>query len=114
MTEPMVDALLPLPPRVFAILLLLAEGPRHGYAVLQALRAAGPDRLPPGPATVYRTLKEMEAAGLISAEAEPAGASGGPPRRTWRLSGFGRRVTAAEAGRMRKLAMRAGELLADT
>ena len=37
MTE--IDALLPLPPATFHILLALADGDRHGYAIIQDVEA---------------------------------------------------------------------------
>lgn len=113
MTEPLAAAMLPLPPRVFAILLILAEGPRHGYGIMQELRDEGAV-LHPGPATLYRTLKEMEGDGLITLSAGPAGESSGPPRRYYGLTGFGRRVAAAEVRRMKALVGRAGELLPES
>ena len=111
MSEPDVQAFLPLQARVFAILLLLAEGPRHGYAVMRELKEGAQERFLLGPATLYRTLKEMQGDGLITSVARESGESDGPPRRYYQLSGFGRRVAAAEAARMRGLVRRAGELL---
>lgn len=110
MIERDVGALLPLRPRVFGILLALAEGPRHGYGIMRELSdEAGQGLL--GPGTLYRTLKEMQQAGLITAAGGPTDASDGPPRRYYTLTGFGKRVAAAEAGRMRALVMRAGRVL---
>jgi len=112
MTERDTDRLLPLRPRIFAILLELAEGPRHGYALMRVLHegAAG-ERWLLGPATLYRTLKQMLGDGLITSTEGPGDESEGPPRRYYKLSGFGKRVTAAEAERMRALVERAGVLL---
>jgi DNA-binding PadR family transcriptional regulator len=97
---------------VFAILLMLAEGSRHGYAIMKKLRETSAERLPPGPATLYRTLKEMQGDGLITSTKGDGEESDGPPRRYYKLTGFGKRVAAAEAARMRSLAHHAGELLA--
>jgi len=111
MIEPDVGARLPLKGRVFAILLLLAEAPRHGYAIMRELQASGAEPLPPGPATLYRTLRDMQEDGLITSRQGALEDSGGPPRRYYALSGFGRRVAAAEAARLRGLVRRAGALL---
>jgi DNA-binding PadR family transcriptional regulator len=93
-------------PRVFAILLALAEGPRHGYGLMQTLQEDPTEQWLLGPATLYRTLKEMQEEGLITSTDGPDEGSGGPPRRYYRLTAAGRRSGAAEAARMAALARR--------
>jgi DNA-binding PadR family transcriptional regulator len=107
MTEPDVKARLPVPPRTFAILLALAEEPKHGYRLMRELQENPVEQWLLGPATLYRTLKQMEGQGLITATDGPDRDSDGPPRRYYALSGFGRRVGEAEATRMRLLVGRA-------
>lgn len=92
-------------PRVFAIMLVLADGPRHGYAVMRALRTDPVEPLPIGPATLYRTLKEMEDAGLITVSEGPDDSSG-PPRQYYALTAAGRRAGTQEAARLAALARR--------
>ena len=62
---------LPLRPPVLEILLTLAEGPLHGYAIIQALR--DPDganiRVETGP--LYRHLRRLLENGLVSQSDEP-------------------------------------------
>lgn len=111
MTERDVQAMLPVRSRVFAILLILAEGERHGYAIMRELRETAAEQFPPGPATLYRILKGMQGDGLITSLAGAGEESDGPPRRYYELTGFGRRVAAAETVRMRGLVRRAGALL---
>lgn len=95
---------LPLPPRVFAILLILAQGPRHGYALMQELREGRSGEVwVVGPATLYRTLKQLEVRRWIAGKDGPAGESDGPPRRYYSLTSLGRRVAGAEAARMSRL-----------
>jgi DNA-binding PadR family transcriptional regulator len=48
-----------------AILLALADGPRHGYAIMAAAREVTGEPL--GPGTLYATLSRLEARGLIEA-----------------------------------------------
>lgn len=48
-----------------AILLALADGPRHGYAIMAAAREITGESL--GPGTLYATLARLEALGLIEA-----------------------------------------------
>ena len=56
---PSPESLLPLPPAAFHILLSLAEGDRHGYAIIQdvAVRTGGGVTL--GAGTLYRTIQRM-------------------------------------------------------
>ena len=60
-----VEALLPLPPMTFHILLALADGERHGYAIIQdvAARTAGAVKISAG--TLYRSVQRMQEQGLI-------------------------------------------------
>ena len=111
MTDRRIAELLPLRPRIFAILLLLAREPRHGYGIMRELQESPGERWLLGPATLYRTLREMEGLGLIHAADGPAEESDGPPRRYYALTGFGKRVAAAEVERMRGLVDRAAGLL---
>src|SRR5215469_10081508 len=53
--------------RLDALLLAaLEDGPRHGYAVMEALRESTGGRLDLPTGTVYPALHRLEAAGLIS------------------------------------------------
>ena len=102
----------PLRPRVFAILLALASGPRHGYGLMQSLQEEPGEGWLLGPATLYRTLKEMERSGMITTADGPDDESGGPPRRYYRLTAHGRAVGSAEAARMASVAARWREVSA--
>ena len=112
MTERDPARLLPLRPRVFAILLALAESPLHGYGLMRKLAEEGAGGLL-GPGTLYRLLKEMQADGLIVTTTAGSGDSDGPPRRYYTLSGFGRRVARAEGERMERLVAKAEMLLSE-
>lgn len=103
--------LLPLKPVVFQILLVLADGERHGWSLVHALQQrTGGERLLPG--NFYRVLKAMLAEGLIE-DAEPSrterelaqadtGANA-DRRRYVRLTPFGRDAARAEARRLEAL-----------
>lgn len=106
MTEGLGSPAEPLRPRIFAILLALAAGPRHGYGLMQTLQEEPGETWLLGPATLYRTLKEMERTGLIAAADGPDEESGGPPRRYYRLTPHGRAVGNAEAKRMAAVSSR--------
>ncbi|HEY6358614.1 MAG TPA: helix-turn-helix transcriptional regulator [Vicinamibacterales bacterium] len=103
--------LLPLKPVVFQILLVLADGERHGWSLVHALQQrTGGERLLPG--NFYRVLKAMLAEGLVE-DAEPSrterelaqadtGANA-DRRRYVRLTPFGREAARAEARRLEAL-----------
>jgi DNA-binding PadR family transcriptional regulator len=48
------------------LLAALEEGPRHGYAVIEALRQTTGGRLDIATGTVYPALRRLESAGLIT------------------------------------------------
>lgn len=68
------------------LLLLLRQGPSHGYELVSALEPFGLGDMAPGP--VYRTLRELEAAGLIESEWDTE-SSAGPARRVYQLTEAG-------------------------
>jgi DNA-binding PadR family transcriptional regulator len=97
-------ALPPLPPHDLHILLALLAGPRHGYAIIQAVasQTRGETRL--GTSTVYAALKRMRADGLIAETARPPGVrSGDQRRRYYRATPFGHAVARAAARRIERL-----------
>ncbi|MQA13975.1 MAG: PadR family transcriptional regulator [Pseudonocardiaceae bacterium] len=75
------------------LLAVLDDEPRHGYAVIEALRAGsgGQFDLPTG--TVYPALRRLEAAGLIRSGWSVVT---GRRRRTYRLTDAGRRALAEQ------------------
>lgn len=95
-----VDALLPLPPATFHILLALSEGERHGYAIIQEVevRTGGELRLSAG--TLYRSIARMVEQGLIAEVTRRASKQDDPRRRYYRITAFG---TAAARAEMRRL-----------
>ncbi|MGO9260979.1 MAG: PadR family transcriptional regulator [Bryobacteraceae bacterium] len=95
--------LLPLSPQVFHILVALAGGDQHGYAIMQdvAARSGGKLRLSPG--TLYGSVKRMLEQGLIvelRANQRPTEQDDDERRRYYRLTPFGRKVAKAEAARL--------------
>ena len=99
-----VDALLPLPPATFHILLALAEGDRHGYAIILEIgvRTGGAVRLSAG--TLYRSIQRMQEQGLIEETRDrPAPDEDDERRRYYRLTEFGAAVARAEARRLTQL-----------
>jgi DNA-binding PadR family transcriptional regulator len=99
------EELLPLTPAVFHILLALADGERHGYAIMSDVESATDGQLKMGPGTLYGSIKRMLAARLIEeSTARPVEGFDDERRRYYRLTLFGRKVTAAESRRVTKLA----------
>ena len=92
--------LLPLPPHDLHVLLALLEAPRHAYGLSQAVDDAdGGVRLEIG--SLYRILSRLTGQGLIEDFDPPPAAEGHEARRRYyRITSFGRRVAAAEAGRL--------------
>ena len=84
------------------ILVSLASGPRHGYAIIQHVLeiSGGRVRLPVG--TLYGSLDRLAEQDLIELDHEETVA--GRPRRYFRLTGDGRQAVVAEAARMQKAA----------
>ena len=96
---------LPLKHSTYQILLALGDGDsRHGYAVMQAITEMSEGRETILPGTLYAALARMVDEGLVE-ESEPRNddASGGPPRRYYRRTSFGRAVARAESERLRAL-----------
>jgi DNA-binding PadR family transcriptional regulator len=90
----------PLTPAVFHILLALADGSRHGYAIMQAVERSADAEPPMGPGTIYGSLQRMEEAGLVREIAAPAD----DRRRLFALLPAGRRALVHEAERLAHLA----------
>lgn len=90
-------------PQVFQILLALSDGSRHGYAIIQQVRAQSDGETRLTASTLYAALKRLLDAGLIDEVDEP-GLSGGPPRRHYRLTKAGERAGKTEARRLDALA----------
>ncbi len=110
------DALLPLTPISFEILLTLADEDRHGYAILQMVEARLQGRLPMRTGTIYRALARLVEEGLIAlAPAGRRAAGHDERRRYYRITPQGRRIARAEAERLadQVAAARAHRLLED-
>jgi PadR family transcriptional regulator, regulatory protein PadR len=71
------------------LLAVLEDGPSHGYALIEEIRArsGGTFDLPEG--TTYPALHRLEAAGLVTSRSTTVG---GRPRRVYRLSRKGSRA----------------------
>jgi len=96
--------LTPLSPAVFHILLSLAEGERHGYALRREIAQRTGGRLKLGPGVLYGSIHKMLAWELIEESDErPDPHLDDERRRYYRITPYGRKVALAEAARMRDL-----------
>jgi DNA-binding PadR family transcriptional regulator len=87
----------PLTPAVLHVLLALADGPLHGYAVMQRVEEDSGVQM--GPGTVYGSIQRLERQGLV----READEDGDARRRPFELTVEGRAALAAEAVRLRRL-----------
>ncbi len=88
----------PLTPAVFHVLLALADGPLHGYPIMQAVVSSCGVAM--GPGTIYGTLERLEGCGFVKEQA----ALRSDRRRTFALLPAGRDALQQEAGRLSRLA----------
>lgn len=90
------------------LLASLENGPRHGYAVKEALRQGSGARFDLPTGTIYPALRRLEAAGLVTGTwAE----DGGRRRRSYELTAAGRRRLAGDRAAWRDFASAVTALL---
>src|SRR3954451_4639176 len=63
--DPPPDELLPLPSATFHILMAVADGDRHGYAIIQDVAARTDGAVVLSAGTLYRSIQRMLEQGLI-------------------------------------------------
>jgi DNA-binding PadR family transcriptional regulator len=94
-----VDHVLPLKPKVLHTLLALADGPRHGYGIMQEVAARSDGQVRVWPAAMYGTLRELEDLDWI-AETEQRPGDDDERRRYFALTPLGKRVLSSEVRRL--------------
>ena len=95
---------IPLKHSTYRVLLSLADGEMHGYGIMQAFAGMtrGREKILPG--TLYASLARMVEDGFVEERDAPTDdPSGGPKRRYYRRTDFGRAVAGAESERLRAL-----------
>ncbi|MEM7416586.1 MAG: PadR family transcriptional regulator [Gemmatimonadota bacterium] len=95
------DDVLPLSPTAFHVLVAMANGPRHGYAIAQEVESLTDGRIVMGPGTLYGSLQRMVASSLIE-EAENPGEEGlhAGRRRYYQMTPLGSAALRAESERL--------------
>ena len=98
------ESFLPLKPRDYEILFVLARGELHGYGLVKKIEARTGGLLSLEPASLYRRIRKLSADGLVAeAEERPSADADDERRRYYRITEQGRAVLAADAQRMRSL-----------
>jgi DNA-binding PadR family transcriptional regulator len=98
------ESLPPLKPKHLHILIALADGPAHGYAVMQEVleRTNGEVRL--WPAALYGSFRELEKLGLIEeSDDRPGPDEDDERRRYYGLTALGQRALDAEIRRLESI-----------
>jgi DNA-binding PadR family transcriptional regulator len=99
-----IEAMLPLPPATFHILMALADEDRHGYAVIQDIASRTDGELKMSAGTLYRSIQRMQEQGLIvETRSRPAPEDDDERRRYYRITPFGLAVARAEAHRLTRM-----------
>ena len=107
--------MIPLTPRVFHILLALADGEQHGYKIMKEVEFRSEGRVRIGPGTLYEAIRRLVEKGLVREVGErPPVEADDDRRRYYRLTKLGRGVLQAEAERLEDLVVfaRTTDLLA--
>jgi DNA-binding PadR family transcriptional regulator len=99
-----VEDQLPLPASAMHVLVALASGEKHGYAIMRDVLDVSGGAVRMGSGTLYGSIKRMLEQGLIEeADERPDPALDDQRRRYYRLTALGRRVGAAEEARLAAL-----------
>ena len=94
----------PLTPAAFQVLLALAAGQAHGYAVMRFVEQVSDATVRLGPGTLYRTIARLLAEGLVEeVEGGDPAAPHDARRRYYRLTPLGHRAAQAEAALLQRL-----------
>ena len=97
------DSLLPLTPGMFQVLIALADGEKHGYAIIKEVARRTDGEIALGAGTLYAIVRRFVQEGVIAESGErPDPALDDERRRYYQLTPFGRDVARAEAARMEK------------
>jgi len=104
---------LPLTPAMFQVLVALADGEKHGYAILKEVARRTEGRVQLRATTLYTVIKRFVVDGLVAESSErPDPALDDERRRYYRLTDHGRAVARAEADRMAEMVTHARRKLA--
>jgi len=103
MTKVEPESFLPLSFANTHILLALADGDRHGYAIMREVEEATAGTIRLGPGTLYRSIESLLANGFIEESLRRPAKDEDQRRRYYRLTAVGRRVLSAESERLARV-----------
>lgn len=97
----------PLTPAMFHVMLALADGNKHGYAILKEVteQTGGEVQLSTG--TLYGIIKRLLESGYIAEVQASSKKNEDSRRRYYRLTDAGRQIAVAEARRLERVVLRA-------
>jgi len=99
-------------PAMFFLLVSLAAGDRHGYALRKDVAARSHGQVRLGPASLYRAIATLVEDGLIAESSRrPAAELDDERRRYFQITDRGRRKLVAEARRLEALAAAARDVI---
>jgi DNA-binding PadR family transcriptional regulator len=93
---------LPLRETTFFIVLCLADGPKHGYAILKDVETLSQGRIVLSTGTLYGALKRLLEQAWI--ERQDDDETAGRDRKSYALTEHGRRILQAETERLANMA----------
>ena len=97
--------LLPLPHLSLHVLLALAEGEGHGWAIIRRIEELTQGVWSPSAGSLYLSMVKLEKTGLIEEAAAPSDSTD-TRRRYYRLTPFGNQVLSAEMERLASIVAR--------
>ena len=99
---------LPLKGAWYHILLAIAGGEQHGYAIRKKVEELSDGKVRLWPTTLYGSIRQLTEDGIIEeTEVPPVPDDDDPRRRYYRLTSWGREVLDAETSRLESLVKRA-------
>ena len=104
------EAFLPLTPPMLHTLVALADGDKHGYAIIKEIARRTDEAVRLSAGTLYALIRRAEADGLIvETDERPDISLDDERRRYYRLTPLGRKVAAAEIERLESIVEMARE-----
>jgi len=100
---------LPLTETTYFILLSLAPGPSHGYAIMKDVQQLSQARVILSTGTLYGALKRLLELGWIERVDDPAASENGRERKSYRLTQLGQAALDGEIERLNRLLAAAGQ-----
>ena len=98
-----VQSYLPLTEPTFFILLVLAPGPQHGYAIMKETTALSNGRVQLSTSTLYGAIKRLLDREWIERAVAASGVENGRERKAYQLTDKGRWILNAETARLQSL-----------